>query len=94
MRYRKIGKWGAKLSVVGLGSYLTIGYKVDEETSRATVRKAYENGVNFFDTADAYNKGEGERALGRCLSDFDRSTYFLWKQQTVGNMLTSYRRSK
>ena len=77
MNYRKIGKWGAKISEIGLGSYLTIGYKVDEETSRATVKKAYDSGVNFFDTADAYNKGEGERVLGLCLDGMERSSYFL-----------------
>ncbi len=77
MQYRKAGRWGVKLSVIGLGSYLTIGYKLDEETSRATVVKAYEGGVNFFDTADAYNKGEAERALGGILSGFPRHTLFL-----------------
>ena len=77
MKYRNIGRYGAKLSVIGLGSYLTIGFKVDIETSKATVRRAYDAGVNFFDTADAYAKGEGERALGKCLADFERSSYFL-----------------
>jgi len=77
MKYRKIGKWGAKLSVIGLGSYLTIGYKVDEGTARKTVKTAYDAGVNFYDTADAYNRGEGERALGKLLRDYRRSTYFL-----------------
>ena len=77
MKYRSLGKWRVQLSVVGLGSYLTIGFKVDEETSRSTVKKAYDAGVSFFDTADACNKGEGERVLGQCLQDFERSTYFL-----------------
>lgn len=77
MKYRKIGKWGAKVSTVGLGSYLTIGFKVGEDLSRATVVKAYEGGVNFFDTADAYNKGEAERVLGNILSEFPRHTLFL-----------------
>ena len=77
MKYRNIGRYGAKISVIGLGSYLTIGFKVDIETSKATVRRAYDAGVNFFDTADAYAKGAGERALGTCLADFERSSYFL-----------------
>ena len=66
MQYRQMGEWGVKLSTVGLGSYLTIGFKVDEETSKATVRAAYESGINFFDTANAYNTGEGEKMLGKC----------------------------
>lgn len=77
MQYRKMGKWGVKLSSVGLGSYLTIGFKLDEKASRETVKAAYDLGINFFDTANAYNTGEGERVLGRCLREFRRSSYFL-----------------
>jgi len=77
MQYRQLGKWGAKLSVVGLGSYLTIGFKLDEQQSWETVKAAYDLGINFFDTADAYNTGEGERAIGKCLREFPRNSYFL-----------------
>ncbi|MCD6521003.1 MAG: aldo/keto reductase family protein [Anaerolineae bacterium] len=77
MKYRQLGKWGVRLSVLGLGSYLTIGYKVNEETSRQLVRTAYEHGVNFFDTANAYNLGKAEEVLGRCLSEFPRSSLFV-----------------
>ncbi len=77
MKYRQMGKWGARLSAIGLGSYLTIGVKLDEDTSRATVRRAYDLGVTFFDTANAYNRGEAEKMLGRILCDFPRSSYFL-----------------
>jgi len=77
MEYRHMGKWGVQLSEVGVGSYLTIGYKCDEATSREIVRKAYDAGINFFDTANAYNTGEGEKALGKCLADFPRASIFL-----------------
>ncbi|MFC1561020.1 aldo/keto reductase family protein [Candidatus Latescibacterota bacterium] len=77
MQYRKMGKWGVKLSTIGLGSYLTIGFKLDDRTSRDTIRKAYDGGVNFFDTADAYNYGEAEIVLGKYLSEFKRSSIFL-----------------
>ncbi|MFC1453138.1 aldo/keto reductase family protein [Verrucomicrobiota bacterium] len=77
MKYRRMGDSGVRLSVVGVGSYLTIGFKVDEETSRATVRAAYDSGINFFDTANAYNRGEGEKMLGRCLKEFPRSSLFV-----------------
>ncbi|MBC7234460.1 MAG: aldo/keto reductase family protein [Chloroflexi bacterium] len=77
MEYRQLGKWGARLSVLGLGSYLTIGYKVDEDTSRRMVRTAYEHGINFFDTANAYHRGEAEKVLGRCLGEYPRSSFFL-----------------
>ena len=77
MQYRKIGKWGVKLSTIGLGSYLTIGYKNEKKTTQATISKYYEGGVNFFDTADAYNNGEAEKALGECLSVFPRQNLFI-----------------
>jgi len=77
MQYRKMGKWGAKLSAIGLGSYLTIGFKLDEKASRETVKAAYDAGINFFDTANAYNMGEAEKMLGRCLADYPRSSLFV-----------------
>lgn len=77
MEYRQLGKWGAKVSCLGLGSYLTIGMTCDEDTSRAMVRAAYDAGINYFDTANAYNRGEAERALGKLLADFPRSSVFV-----------------
>jgi len=74
MRYRQMGTTGLRLSCLGLGSYLTIGYKCDEETSRDTIRVAYENGINFFDTANAYHKGEAEKVLGKYLKAYSRSS--------------------
>ncbi|MDP6779047.1 MAG: aldo/keto reductase family protein [Candidatus Latescibacteria bacterium] len=73
MQYRQMGRSGLRLSTLGVGSYLTIGFKCDQKTSRDTVKVAYDNGINFFDTANAYNTGEGERVLGKCLKDFPRS---------------------
>ena len=58
--------------MVGLGSWLTIGNAVDDDASRRLVRHAFEHGINLFDTADVYNLGEGERALGAALADLPR----------------------
>ena len=77
MEYRQLGKWGARLSVLGLGSYLTIGFKTDEAVSRDMVRVAHENGINFIDTANAYNRGQAEEVLGSCLKDYTRSDWFV-----------------
>ncbi len=77
MQYRQMGKWGVRLSVVGLGSYLTIGFKLDLKASRETVRAAYDAGINFFDTANAYAIGEAERVLGKCLAEYRRSSLFV-----------------
>lgn len=77
MQYRKMGRSGVRLSAIGLGSYLTIGFKLDETASRETVRAAYDAGINFFDTANAYNIGGGETMLGKCLAEFPRSSLFV-----------------
>ncbi|MAE62448.1 MAG: aldo/keto reductase [Planctomycetaceae bacterium] len=77
MQYRQMGKWGVKLSVVGLGSYLTIGMKLDEKQSRATVKAAFDLGINFIDTANAYNTGAAETMLGKVLKDYKRSDLFV-----------------
>ena len=74
MEYRQVGKWGPRISVLGLGSYLTIGFKAEAEASRDMVRRAYEGGINFFDTANAYNRGKAEEALGAYLAELPRSS--------------------
>lgn len=43
----------------------------DEEESLELIGKAYEAGINFFDTADAYSNGESERVLGKAIKKFN-----------------------
>jgi aryl-alcohol dehydrogenase-like predicted oxidoreductase len=45
---------------------------LNEEDSRAHIRRAIESGINFFDTANVYSNGESEAVLGRALADFGR----------------------
>ena len=77
MEYRQLGKWGARVSCLGMGSYLTIGMACDKETSQVMVREAIDAGINYFDTANAYNLGQAEIALGECLADYPRSSLFV-----------------
>jgi aryl-alcohol dehydrogenase-like predicted oxidoreductase len=72
MEYRRLGRSGLKVSAVSLGSWLTIGNAVEEERGRRIVRRAFDAGVNLFDTADVYNRGEGELALGRAVAGLPR----------------------
>ena len=74
MEYRHVGEWGLRISVLGLGSYLTIGFKAEAEASRDMVLRGYEGGINFFDTANAYNLGKAEEALGTYLAELPRSS--------------------
>ena len=72
MQYRYLGGSGVKVSAVGLGSWLTIGNEIDDAASQGLVARAFDSGVNLFDTADVYNAGEGERALGRAVKELPR----------------------
>jgi voltage-dependent potassium channel beta subunit len=77
MRYRNVGNSGLKVSEIGLGSWLTYGTAAEQEAADACIRTAFENGINFFDTANAYNRGAGEAAMGAALKNYDRSSYVL-----------------
>ncbi|GGE52897.1 aldo/keto reductase [Pullulanibacillus camelliae] len=77
MKYRRLGNSGLKVSEIGLGSWLTYGETVDIDNAKAIIHKAYESGINFFDTANAYNRGEAERVVGPILAEFPRESYVL-----------------
>ncbi len=72
MNYRRLGNAGMKVSEIGLGSWLTFGHGVDDAVARACIRKAFELGVNFFDTADVYARGAAEECYGRELAHLSR----------------------
>jgi voltage-dependent potassium channel beta subunit len=77
MNYRRLGSAGVKLSEIGLGGWLTFGNALEAEQARAVMSAAFDAGVNFFDTADAYAEGECERAWGKLLSEHKRTSYVL-----------------
>lgn len=72
MRYRPLGRSGLKVSVLALGSWLTYGGSVDEDTARACVHAALDAGINLLDTADVYAHGAAERVLGQALRGRNR----------------------
>jgi aryl-alcohol dehydrogenase-like predicted oxidoreductase len=77
MRYRRLGRWGVQVSEVSLGSWLTYGGSVGEETATLCIHRAFELGVNFFDTANAYGRGRSEEVVGAALKAFPRDEYVL-----------------
>lgn len=77
MQYRRLGRSGLKVSEIGLGSWLTYGTATAEETAKECIHKAYDLGINFFDTANAYNNGEAEKVMGDALKAYPRSSYVL-----------------
>ena len=77
MRYRKLGRWGVNVSVVGLGSWLTYGGAVEESAARDCIVRAFESGINFFDTANVYARGRAEEVVGRAIAQFERDDIVL-----------------
>jgi voltage-dependent potassium channel beta subunit len=67
MRYRRMGRSGLYLSEVSLGTWATIGERLDFSGSLALLAEAYHLGVNFFDGGETYGDGAAEEALGRAM---------------------------
>lgn len=79
MEYRRLGKSGLQVSVLSLGSWLTFGKQIGDNTAEELMRVAYENGINFFDNAEIYSRGQSEIVMGNILKkmNWDRSTYLV-----------------
>jgi len=77
MRYRKLGRSGLKVSELSLGSWLTYGTKTEKDTAVKTIEKAYDLGINSFDTANVYAIGEAEKIVGEALRNYPRESYVL-----------------
>lgn len=83
MKYRKLGHSGLKVSELSFGSWLTFGGNLDAAGVRALMKRAVDLGVNFFDNAEGYAKGEAENLMGDALRQFRReelvvSTKIFW----------------
>ncbi|ASS64943.1 MULTISPECIES: aldo/keto reductase [unclassified Paenibacillus] len=79
MEYVKLGRSGLDVSKLCLGC-MSFGvpergntpWSLNEEESRAIIKKALELGINFFSTANMYSDGTSEEIVGRALKDFAR----------------------
>ena len=69
MKYRHLGKAGVKVSELSLGSWVTYGNQLGTETAKALISAAFDQGVNFFDNAEAYAHGEAETIMGKALKE-------------------------
>lgn len=75
MNYRRLGNAGIKVSELSLGGWTTFGDSLtDRALARNIITRAYDNGINFFDIADIYARGEAETLMGSILKDFPRHT--------------------
>jgi 1-deoxyxylulose-5-phosphate synthase len=77
MNFRKLGSSDIEVSDISLGSWLTYSGGVEREQAEACVKAAFEEGINFIDTANVYGRGASEELLGEVLADYDRSSYVL-----------------
>jgi voltage-dependent potassium channel beta subunit len=77
MEYRRMGSSGLQLSALSFGSWVTFGSQINDNTSEKLLQTAYENGINFFDNAEAYASGKSEEVMGQILNkmQWNRSTY-------------------
>lgn len=77
MEYRIMGKTGLQLSVLSYGSWVTFAKQIDDGISDRLMGIAYDNGINFFDNAEIYSRGESEKMMGRVLKakNWDRTSY-------------------
>ena len=77
MKYRRLGRSGLKVSAISLGSWLTYGKTVEDDVAVRTIQRAYDLGINFFDSANVYERGEGERVMAKALRSYPRESYVI-----------------
>ncbi len=77
MEYRRLGKSGLQVSVLSFGSWISFSKQINDKSADELMGIAYDNGINFFDNAEAYALGESEKMMGRILKKkkWDRSSY-------------------
>jgi voltage-dependent potassium channel beta subunit len=85
MHYRRLGRSGLSVSELSFGSWVTYGNQVDAAAARELMAAAWDAGVNFFDNAEIYARGEAERIMGAAIRQlgwprqkFVVSTKFYW----------------
>jgi 1-deoxyxylulose-5-phosphate synthase len=77
MKYRELGDSGIQVSEICLGSWLTYGVGVEADAARACLHRAFDEGINFIDTANIYGRGAAETFLGDALKGRPRDSYVM-----------------
>ena len=92
MNTRRLGRSGLKVSELSFGSWVTYGNQVDTRAARELMAAAFDAGVNFFDNAEIYAKGDSEVIMGKVLKELSWprikyivSTKFYWGMRTCAN---------
>jgi len=69
MPFRRLGPSGLRVPVFSLGGWLTLGGTVVGDPVKEIIKVAFENGINMFDTAEAYARGQSEVEMGRVIKE-------------------------
>lgn len=79
MEYRKLGNTGIQISALSFGSWITFGKQIDDNISEKLMGTAYDAGINFFDNAEIYARGQSEIVMGKALKNLNwpRSSYMV-----------------
>ena len=79
MNYRRLGKTGLKVSELSYGSWVTFSFQLGVDSAAEIMKLAYDNGVNFFDNAEAYADGQAEIIMGEAIKKlgWSRDTYIV-----------------
>ena len=87
MEYRYLGKSGLQVSVLSFGSWLTFGKQIEDNTAEALMALAYDKGVNFFDNAEIYSRGQSELVMGKILKkmNWERSSWLVSSKVFFGD---------
>ena len=86
MEYRRLGRSGLQLSVLSFGSWVSFSKQINDKTAEDLMSLAYDNGINFFDNAEAYALGESEKMMGRILKKqkWDRTSFVISSKAYFG----------
>lgn len=79
MEYRRLGKSGLQLSILSFGSWVSFDKQIKDKTADELMGMAYDHGINFFDNAETYARGESEKMMGRVLKkkNWDRTSFLI-----------------
>lgn len=79
MEYRRLGKTGLQVSIVSFGSWISFKKQINDKAADELMGIAYDQGINFFDNAEVYARGESEKMMGRVLKKkkWDRTTFMV-----------------
>ena len=94
MQYRRLGRSGLQVSTLSLGSWVTYHNQVDTGQAVEMMSAAFDQGVNFFDNAEAYAGGRSETIMGDALKklawprlNYIVSTKFFWGLDRTGDAI-------